>query len=263
MAERIIYLYGIVPASLSLAGAPTGLDDGHLELVRRGDVAALISRLESATYPVEVVEARVGDVSWVGPRAVAHDQVLTWASEAGPVVPLPMFTLYREAAALDGMLAEREGKLRKTLERIGGAQEYAVRLFRLDDVLSSRLAELSPKLAELDRAAQAATPGQRYLLERKAESEKAGEMRRIAGVVAQESFDALGRHASAGTRDPLPQRDGEKGTAVLNAFFLVDRKSVEEFRRELTALVSKHEPNGFRYEFTGPWPPYHFVRDAE
>ena len=263
MAERIIYLYGIVPASLSLDGAPVGLDDGPLELIRKGDVAALVSRLDSDTYPIDVVEARVGDVAWVGPRAVAHDQVLTWASEAGPVVPLPMFTLYREAGALDRMLAERGEKLSEVLERIGGAQEYAVRLFRLDDVLSSRLNELSPRLAELERAAKAASPGQRYLLGRKAESERAGEMRRIASGVAQQSFDALARHASAGARDPLPQRDGELGTAVLNAFFLVERDGVDEFRRELTALVSKHEPNGFRYEFTGPWPPYHFVRDAE
>ncbi|HJU89256.1 MAG TPA: GvpL/GvpF family gas vesicle protein, partial [Gemmatimonadaceae bacterium] len=171
MAERIIYLYGIVPASLSLEGAPTGLDDGRLELVRKGDIAALVSRLDASAYPVEVVEANVGNVAWVGPRAVAHDQVLTWASEAGAVVPLPMFTLYREASALDQMLAERGEKLRRTIARIGDAQEYAVRLFRLDDVLSSRLVELSPKLAELDRAAQAATPGQRYLLERKAETE--------------------------------------------------------------------------------------------
>ncbi|HJU89234.1 MAG TPA: GvpL/GvpF family gas vesicle protein, partial [Gemmatimonadaceae bacterium] len=90
---------------------------------------------------------------------------------------------------------------------------------------------------------------------------RAGELRRIGSGVAHESFDALARRASAGTRDPVPQRDDEKGRAVLNAFFLVDRGVVEAFRRELTSLVSKHEPNGFRYEFTGPWPPYHFVRD--
>jgi hypothetical protein len=262
MAERIIYVYGIVPASLTLERAPAGLDDGRLELVRHDEIAALISHLDAAAYPAEVVEANVGDVAWVGPRAVAHDQVLTWASEAGAVIPLPMFALYREPNALETMLRERAERLRDTLRRVEGAREYAVRVFRLDDVLAARVSELSPMLAELERAAKAASPGQRYLLERKAESERSGEIRRIASAVARESFDALRSLASDGAREAIPQRDGERGTAVLNAFFLVPNDAVDAFRRELTALVSRHEPNGFRFEFTGPWPPYHFVRDA-
>jgi hypothetical protein len=209
------------------------------------------------------VEASVGDVAWVGPRAVAHDAVLTWASDAGAVIPLPMFTFYRERAALGAMLRERLDRLRRTLERLRNAQEYAVRLLRIDDVLAARLGALSPRVAEIERAAAAASPGQRYLLERKAESERTAEMRRVATEVARESFDALRSRAVDGTRDPIPQRDGERGSAILNAFFLVERGSVDDFRRQLTDLVTRHEPHGFRFEFTGPWPPYHFVREAE
>jgi hypothetical protein len=51
------------------------------------------------------------------------------------------------------------------------------------------------------------------------------------------------------------------GTAVLNASFLLAHGHEEAFRGELTALVNEHEPRGFRFEFTGPWPPYHFVRE--
>jgi hypothetical protein len=24
-------------------------------------------------------------------------------------------------------------------------------------------------------------------------------------------------------------------------------------------MVNKYEPSGFKFDFTGPWPPYHFV----
>jgi len=24
-------------------------------------------------------------------------------------------------------------------------------------------------------------------------------------------------------------------------------------------MVTKHESSGFKFDFTGPWPPYHFV----
>jgi hypothetical protein len=264
MAERILYVYGIVPSGLALAGAPAGLDEAPLELMVEGDIAALCSALDTDAYPTELVEANVGDVAWVGPRAVSHDAVLTWASDRGAVIPLPMFTLYREADALRAMLRERGAVLGRTLERVGRAQEYAVRVFRLDDMLASSVVELSAKLAELERAAAAATPGQRYLIERKAENERAGEIRRVGAAVAQESYEALRALALDAARDPLPRRDAERsvGVAVLNAFFLVPRDGVEAFRRELTALVTRHEPQGFHFEFTGPWPPYHFVEDS-
>jgi hypothetical protein len=28
-------------------------------------------------------------------------------------------------------------------------------------------------------------------------------------------------------------------------------------------MVNKYEPSGFKFDFTGPWPPYHFVGERE
>jgi hypothetical protein len=261
MADRIVYVYGIVPASFALDGAPRGLDAGALSLVREGEVAALVSELDASLYPPAMVEASVGDVAWVSPRAVAHDAVLSWAGEAGDVVPSPMFTLFGDADAVRRMLRERASLLTRALTRVAGAREFAVRLFRRDEVLATRVAELSPALGDLEREARSATPGQRYLIERKADGQRSAEMRRVAQDVARECFDALRGAAREATRDSIAQRDGEPGVAVLNAFFLVPRDEEEPFRRELTALVRRHEPFGFAFEFTGPWPPYHFTRD--
>jgi hypothetical protein len=49
---------------------------------------------------------------------------------------------------------------------------------------------------------------------------------------------------------------------VLNAAFLVAPDRLSDFQRELTDIVEREQPNGFRFDFTGPWPPYHFVREA-
>jgi hypothetical protein len=46
---------------------------------------------------------------------------------------------------------------------------------------------------------------------------------------------------------------------VLNAAFLVSAAGLEAFQRTLTELVGRHGSHGFRFDFTGPWPPYHFV----
>ena len=34
---------------------------------------------------------------------------------------------------------------------------------------------------------------------------------------------------------------------------------VVDFQTILTEMVNKYESSGFKFDFTGPWPPYHFV----
>ena len=51
----------------------------------------------------------------------------------------------------------------------------------------------------------------------------------------------------------------EQGRAILNGSFLVAPARVQDFQLALTEMVTRHEPSGFKFDFTGPWPPYHFV----
>jgi hypothetical protein len=265
MSDRLLYVYGFVSPGTAIEHAPAGLDGEPIALEREGPIAALVSQLDAARYAPTEVEARVADIEWVGPRAVAHDEVLTWASDAGGVIPLPMFTLFSSAEALHELLRTRGDAMRATLARVAPCQELGVRVFRDDAVLGAHLAELSPAVAEIERAARAATPGQRYLLERKAEGERRKELRRVGSEAAAEIHDALSARSLEATRDPLPSGGGGKesaAAAVLNAAYLVPRDSVAHFREALAQLSSRFEPRGFRFELTGPWPPYHFVREG-
>jgi len=60
---------------------------------------------------------------------------------------------------------------------------------------------------------------------------------------------------------PTPNAD-QVGAAVLNASFLVAHDRLDDFRAAVTDFVRAHDQRGFRVEFTGPWPPYHFTRDV-
>jgi hypothetical protein len=263
MAETVHYVYAVVDAGTSLAGAPAGIDDAPISLEAEGEVAALASTLAATTYGGPGMEARTGDIEWLGPRARAHDRVVTWASDTGAAVPLPMFTMFRDAAGVRAMLRERRGELVSSLGRVRGHQEFGVRVFRIDEALTAHLAELSPRIADLERTAASASPGQRYLLTRKLEAERTSELRRIGGEVAQRAYDDLAARANGAVLDALPRRtlEGMAGVAVLNASFLLPRAATEPFQRALTSLVDEYEPRGFRFEFTGPWPPYHFVQE--
>jgi len=263
--SQVWYVYGVVPASFSTATAPAGLDDAPVQLRGSDDggPAALVSVLDGDRYAPVALEATSGDVEWLSPRAIAHDRVLTWASDSGAVVPLPMFSLFSSGDAVRTMLRDRGDELSLALVRLSAGREYALRVYRVDSELLGAITALSPRLAEIAEAAAAATPGQRYLLERKLSTEKKSEMRIVTQGLVDEIVRELASLALAHVRSPIPKltdADGvTRGVLVLNAAFFVAADRLEDFQRTLTALVEQHDANGLRFDFTGPWPPYHFV----
>lgn len=261
MPDRVLYAYAVVRASTDPSSCAPGIDGGTVESVENAELAALVSSVEREAYSPERVELMTEEVAWLGPRARAHDAVVTWAGDRGAVVPLPIFTLFNDESRVREMLRDRAGELQATLDRVGAGQEYGLRIFRIDDALAQHVSALSPRIEALERQARDANPGQRYLLERKLETERRNESRRIAGEVAGDTFETLAPLALEAVRDALPakSRDDAAGVAVLNAFFLVRRDALEPFQRSLTTIVREHEAHGFRFDFTGPWPPYHFV----
>ncbi len=265
-SQSLWYVYGIVPLDGAMPPNLTGLDDAPVRLEPGEDArfAALVSILDGPDYTPEAIEAQSGDVDWLSPRAVAHDRVLTWASDHGIVVPMPMFSLFSGSAAVRDMLRDRETQLESTVRRIGEAREYALRIHRVDAELLAAIVPLSARLTELAAAATSAPPGQRYLLERKLEAEKRAEMRTVTQHIVDQIVSELCAHAREVQRSPIPRvQDSEstRGTMVLNAAFLVATSEFAVFQQRLSEVVSRHQPHGFRFDFTGPWPAYHFVNE--
>jgi hypothetical protein len=262
-AERLEYVYGIVPAGLDTAGAPAGLDSRPVRKVVEGEIAALVSSLDADEYAAERIDEHATDLEWLGPRAQAHDAVVTWANDPGPAVPLPMWTLFSGEPGVCGMLAARSAELRDTLARIAQADEYSLRVFAKAAEVRAALESLAPEIGDAQRALASAPPGQRYLLERKLEAQKKELLRSTAESVAARVYDEVRAAAVESVLEPLPRASAvAEAQVVLNAVFLVRRDGYEEFRRRVSAVVAAHKDRGFHFEFTGPWPAYHFVSRA-
>ena len=264
--SELWYVYGITPASVDLRRAPEGVDDALVELCVDDDLAAVASRLDGECYSPSEIERGTENVEWLAPRAVAHDRVLTWLSDHGPVVPLPIFSLFSTEEAVRKTLRERRAELQNALHRAERGREYALRVYRIDAELALVAAEHSPRLAELEQSAAAASPGQRYLLERKLDAERKKELHGIGATIAREISATLRPFAveAAETRvSTRTLRAEAEGTLILDIAFLVEPSRLEDFRRMLTDIVAQHGGRGFRFDFTGPWPPYHFVQPRD
>ena len=261
--EQIEYVYGIVPAATDMAGAPPGLDERAVRKVVEGEHAALVTSLDSKDYAADLIDQRATDLDWLGPRAQRHDAVITWANDPGPAVPLPMWTLFASEEGVCGMLAARAPELRETLRRIAGADEYSLRVFARPAEVRASLESLAPEIGAAQRALESAPPGQRYLLERKLEAQKKELLRSAAENVATRIYDEVRAVAAGSVLESLPRSSAvAEAQAVLNAVFLVRRSEFEPFRSRVSELVAAHKDRGFHFEFTGPWPAYHFVSRA-
>jgi hypothetical protein len=265
MIERLCYVYGVVSSPVETSNAPKGIDAGKVSFISAAEVSALATSVSAADYAPDRVEALTADVDWVSERAMAHDRVLTWASDNGAVIPFPMWTLFRDAKAVKAMLSKRNKELRDTFARIGGGREFIVRVYVQPGVLQDHLGEHSADLVKFQAEAAKASPGQKYLIERKIEGLRKDAGKNVSARAAAEIHDALDATSMEAVRDQ-PVNSGaprEQGRAILNASFLVAPSRVVEFQRALTAMVNKYEPSGFKFDFTGPWPPYHFVGQKE
>lgn len=265
VSNSIWYVYGIVSSEMPEATLPVGLDDAGVAIERHDRIAALVSVLDGEQYAPAALETSSGDVEWLSPRAVAHDRVLTWASDHGAVVPLPMFSLFSGQQAVRTMLRERSSQLASTLASVARGREYALRVYRVDAELLAAAASLSPRLGEMAQTAASASPGQRYLLERKLDGEKKAELRSLSQRIVEEIVGELQPHTLQSVRSPIPRAadadTATRGTMVLNAAFLVAPNQFDALQKTLTSLVARHAAHGFRFDFTGPWPPYHFVNE--
>jgi len=259
----VVYVYGIVSDVFDSAGAPAGLDDAPVRVAqaRGSGFAALTSTVSASEYAPAEIERRGGDVAWLSPRAQAHDRVLTWAQERDVVIPLPIFSLWRSAESVTDSLASQRDRIASLMRRVTGADEFGLRGYRRDAVMLESLESLDPEARELRAQAAAASPGQRYLLERKLAEHGKSAVKAAGQRIARDVFEqlrALAREAVARPLTPDTAR-ADDATMILNAAFLVERARYPAFREAVGALIGEYGAKGLAFDFTGPWPPYNFV----
>lgn len=257
MTATVEYVYCAVPASFVLTDAPHGIDDTIVRSVVSAGIAALVSSIDASLYSGDEPAERMGDPEWLAPRALAHDAIVTWAADRSAVVPFPMWVMFSGDQAVSAMLDARHDDFRAILDRVEGARELCVRITADRASLERAAAQMDDAPASLDRQAELAPPGQAYLLRRKAAELRKSVVRDAAAQIADSAHAALSaesRESATRTRSAA-----NEPSALLDAAYLVDDSRYEAFRSALTQLMTTYAPAGLKFDFTGPWPPYHFV----
>lgn len=235
-------------------------ENSKLEWVSVNDLAALASLVPLDAYKEDALAEHLTDASWTAVRAMRHETVVEFVAKRVSVVPLRFGTIYLERASVERMLSEKGRELAAILERLRGHEEWGVNVYADRAKLMAAITSVSPKLRELAQQAEAASPGQSYLMQKKIETLRVDEARVALNGIIDQIEKVLSEQTDDGKRLRILRVEATEHGELKGKFaFLVKRAEFEEFRAAAERLAEEHLAAGVRLELTGPWPAYNFT----
>jgi len=249
---------------LDAASFPAAIEDtARLQWVTANDLAALSSMVPLADYGESALAEHLSDATWTAVRAMRHETVVEFVAKRVSVVPLRFGTIYLERSRIERMLNEKGRELAQIIERLRGHEEWGVNVYSDRATLLASITEVSPRLRELARQAEAASPGQSYLMHKKIEALRVDEARAALNEIVERVEQTLSEQAADAKRLRILKVEAtEHGELKAKFAFLVKRSQFEEFRAAAERLAQENLAAGVRLELTGPWPAYNFSTEA-
>ncbi len=236
-----VYVYGVVPAGTRLALDEPGVAGSSVELVERGDLAAVVS-----DFPADDARVRRRDLH-------AHLRTLERVFDASTVAPCSFgMVLGSRRDVEEQFLAPRSDELQRLLARLDGRVQMNVKAEYDEAAVLRTIVAGDPDVAAVRDRAKALGSAAYYenirlgeLVSERLEARRERDREEIAGTLAPLAVDFA------------PDRSGGELVAFKGAF-LVDRDRLESFDEALGELAAARADD-VRFESIGPLPPTAFA----
>lgn len=258
MAE-VLYVYAVTREPI--LPEVEGIDGtGRFGIATIDAVGAVFTAVNAGDFSQEAIDARAGDLAWLGAIGYRHQSVVSELMRRTAVVPLRAFTLFSSEEALRSFLQAEREPLMHALDRLEGTQEWTVRIeidpARWSDALVSRV----DSLRDLEEQIRTAAPGKAFLLRKKLEEEKKRASQsaetQLVAEVEQLIVEKLRCRTFAESRE-------RRGGAFPQINVLLRRGEETDLQTLHEAISARYEKEGVSLGLTGPWPPYTFAGGLE
>lgn len=258
--EKEIYLYCFARSDCLPTIEGTGLD-GHspLFLWRSLDITAVLGSVSLEEFCGPLAEARMQDLSWLGPRACHHENVIESIMPYSPVLPCRFGTIFSSLESLERLLKNHYHEISQFLDQVADHEEWTVKGFL--DSAKARKELFSQRLAsQLDHLSYL-PPGARYFEEQRILTEAQKEFKQWVREICRELKDDLNQYATDFSERKAVIRDVDrKGwERVCNWEFLIPRSRLADLRARVEGKNGEHFLRGLVFELSGPWPPFSFT----
>jgi len=259
--SQVYYLFCLTPADAAAPAVERAGIDGRspVFIERFHEVAAVLCETALEEFVGADAEKRLQDLSWVGPRAYRHEEIILTFSRQGPVLPVRFGTVFSSREHMMATLGTHLEKIAEFLRYIADKEEWtlkglmnrpAVRTY----VMTQRLAQAADDLTAL-------SPGKRYFAEQRLKLAVDKDLQLWLREGTREAIKRLSAISMGFSQRRLIARDvtGSEEEMFFNGAFLVPKVSLDRLEGAVLELNAEGQDRGLRYDLTGPWPPYSFA----
>ena len=259
-----IYLFCFARPELPSDLGVSGVDDRYAISQRTFEgIMAVFSKVSIEEYTGPAAESGMKDLSWIGPRACRHEEVVQRVMRYSPVLPARFGTLFSSLDNLENLLKMHERTISQFLDHVAEKEEWSVKGL-LDGEKAKGKLYSTIITAEAERLASL-SPGARYFQEKRIQSNIGKELNLRCKEILQEVAGDLDHYASDFCPRKALSRDatGLDVDMIANWAYLVPVNFAEIFCSRVDHANEVHGQDGLTFQVSGPWPPYSFCPKLE
>lgn len=233
------YIYGIIDSNDRIDEPIKGLNGIPVSNIPYKDISLVISNFNGDILDITKI------------KVLEHEDVLDKLMEKFTVLPFRFRTLYNREEDVLSMLKDFYNDFSENLDRLRNKAEFGIKVIWSGDKIIEEIARDYDR--DRDILAGDESRGKLFIEHayNKYKIEREFEERANICITVIDNF--FSRFASEKKLEKL-----KSNNLLLNAFYLVDKERQGNFKEAFDSL--KMSPSDFHYLFSGPWPPYNFVR---
>jgi hypothetical protein len=238
------YLYCIAETDKELELGPLGIgeEENPVYTVHHGSLAAVVSETPLRRYDP------------TRENLLAHERVNETVMRDHTVIPMAFGTVVSGDEDVTALLRGIASAVTEALRAVRGRIELGLNVIWDRDRVSSDLEANHETIRSLKEEIATAGGGSTY------------SSRVQLGRLVEETLDARAKDLMSGVHESLrPLSVASRGgklvgdNMILNVAFLVERAREDEFNHAVEGLTARYD-GLLSFKYTGPWPPYSFVR---
>ena len=263
-SSKAIYLYCLTHSGHLWPIEGTGVDGKDPVFLHEFlDIVAVLSTVSLDEFCGASAESRLQDLSWVGPRACRHEEVIEQVMRYSPVLPARFGTLFSSLDSLHKLLQKHHDPILRFLGWVADKEEWSVKV--LLDRATAKEERLSKVLSNESGRHASLSPGMRYFREQRIRADLEKELRGWLEEVCRKIVKDLSNYTADFCRRRILAHGTTRSDAdvVQNWAFLIPRSAVPDFQTRIREVSADYFPQGLVFELSGPWPPHSFSLSIE
>jgi hypothetical protein len=235
------------------------------------DIEAVVSTIDvRAINTKEVARKAKEDLNWIITQSKIHEKIVERAMgivnhkseiiNLKSVIPMKFGMIFEKPQNLEDILRKEYQKFKNLLARFTGKQEWSVKIYAKEPALKEKLKLSEKKVQTRIKQTKNLPRGADYFGELEVNKALDNVMQKKTGELSKKFFKLLGAFALESRQNKILAGElaGHKEPMVANCAYLIHEDKVRDFVKEAKEL-QKLNPE-FIFEYTGPWPPYNFVK---